>query len=158
MDEDGNIVIPDRAKYYFDFVCPLLNERKCEEFFEQFVDAKDPDDLLKFNIEVKWFEPKEELCVCCGENAPTKVILDPNKFPRNDPTEREDTWDVCDECHKFVVAGLDMNTMLSAEFAWRGSDKNFDPKHIVDYYVKEFETAIKGGAAPSEGDPSENPS
>ena len=48
-------------------------------------------------------EPKSAVCLMCGEQVPTVVIMDPNRFPGNGPN---DTLDVCDECKEFVEAGV----------------------------------------------------
>ena len=48
-------------------------------------------------------EPKSAVCAMCGEQVPTVVIMDPNRFPDNG---LNDTLDVCDECKEFVEAGV----------------------------------------------------
>ena len=45
-------------------------------------------------------------CDMCGKKHARHVIMDPNKFPNNDPDAREDTWDVCPDCKLFVEQGV----------------------------------------------------
>ena len=49
---------------------------------------------------------RKKKCEMCGEKKPVIVILNPNRFPANDDNNRDDFWDVCNDCYKFVNWGM----------------------------------------------------
>ena len=62
----------------------------------------------------------ERLCKCefCGKWFPKWKILDPNKFPDNNP---EDTWKVCTTCRIFI--NVTFHDGYRALLKWRNAVK-----------------------------------
>jgi len=58
-------------------------------------------------------EPTEEVCVMCGEEPPTTVVLNPNAFPGEDDDD-DRTWDVCDGCKVFIEGGVEDGMRMHA--------------------------------------------
>lgn len=50
-------------------------------------------------------KPTKDKCDSCGRDPPACVIYDPNRFLDGD--DEESTWDVCEECRKFISEGYE---------------------------------------------------
>lgn len=77
------------------------------------------------DLKVTQFKVKKNLtCDMCGEEKATLVIMDPNKFPDNDLSKREDYLDVCEGCREFVnVAVSDEYKLMACRTLVKGGMK-----------------------------------